>query len=726
VIERLGRLMPPMSRARLGAAALIAACGLAATGQSASADTTAPIESVAGTTLPSNGYTNDNSTFVASSCSPSGTCVSVGDYKDDSGYFQGLILTTNAGVPAAGGAVESSVTIDNVESGLGSIGCWSGTSCVAVGDYIDTSNHQQALLVPVANGVPGTAQEIQPPGAPSPNPVDTADPVASLRGIGCHASGVCVAVGIYHDTSGGYDAFEVTINNGIPGAAVEIPAPFNSAAQQFGLLSSISCQSNGTCVAVGEYAHDSGHTEAMVVPFTNGVAGAAYAAGSVPANSDPAQNRWLDEVACPASGTCSAMGGYVEASTGKDRTMVMPITAGVAGQGTEQLPPADSTDSEITEDQGMSCQPSGDCVAVGDYEISGSSTAAVAIPIKNGVPTGADEIQLPADAPSTPAARLDGVACPAAGTCMAGGRYMDRDGVFHAMTVSFDAGAVDSSVLASIPADPSSSQPFSKLATVGCASTSCVLVGSYSRVTDNLDMPFVLSAQAPLTIAPTSLPSGAVGTVYSQALSVAGAWGAYGSWSLQSGSLPADLSLNAQSGVISGTPSVASTSTFTVQLSSTTGAPLQTASQSYSVSIAAAPPSPPAPPAPPVVVAASPKLSLDTHTATVRANRFGLRLSCANAACAGTAKLRITQVVTVKHGKKKKHKRVTVVIGSASFSLAAGQAKTLTLTLNAAGRRALGRSHHLSVTVLDTMSGVKRTLGHLILKPAPVKHKKKH
>ena len=62
----------------------------------------------------------------------------------------------------------------------------------------------------------------------------------------------------------------------------------------------------------------------------------------------------------------------------------------------------------------------------------------------------------------------------------------------------------------------------------------------------------------PLTIATTSLPNGTVGTPYSTSLLGAGGV-APRSWSVVSGALPAGLNLNAATGVISGTPTVAVT-----------------------------------------------------------------------------------------------------------------------------------------------------------------------
>ena len=76
---------------------------------------------------------------------------------------------------------------------------------------------------------------------------------------------------------------------------------------------------------------------------------------------------------------------------------------------------------------------------------------------------------------------------------------------------------------------------------------------------------FTVSAPAAPTITTSSLPAGTVGTAYSQSLSASGGTTPY-SWSVTSGSLPAGLSLGS-GGTISGTPTSAGTSTFTVQVS---------------------------------------------------------------------------------------------------------------------------------------------------------------
>jgi hypothetical protein len=90
---------------------------------------------------------------------------------------------------------------------------------------------------------------------------------------------------------------------------------------------------------------------------------------------------------------------------------------------------------------------------------------------------------------------------------------------------------------------------------------------------------------ADLVLTTTSVPSGAVGTTYSTTLVVTGGIAPY-AWSITSGSLPAGLTLNAQTGVISGTPTAAGAFNFTAQVADAQ-TPADTATRAFSLSVSA-------------------------------------------------------------------------------------------------------------------------------------------
>ncbi|HKF20091.1 MAG TPA: putative Ig domain-containing protein [Candidatus Angelobacter sp.] len=88
----------------------------------------------------------------------------------------------------------------------------------------------------------------------------------------------------------------------------------------------------------------------------------------------------------------------------------------------------------------------------------------------------------------------------------------------------------------------------------------------------------------PLKITTTSLPAGTVGNAYSASLQANGGTPPI-TWSVSVGSLPAGLTLNASTGAITGTPTAAATTGFTVTATDTS-APVQSAQQALSIIVA--------------------------------------------------------------------------------------------------------------------------------------------
>ena len=99
-----------------------------------------------------------------------------------------------------------------------------------------------------------------------------------------------------------------------------------------------------------------------------------------------------------------------------------------------------------------------------------------------------------------------------------------------------------------------------------------------------------LIVNAPLTLGTTILPGGAKNQSYTATLVATGGTPSY-SWSLASGSLPVGLTLST-SGVISGAPTTATNSRFSVTVNDS-ATPPQSTTQSLSIAIASSPLTPP-------------------------------------------------------------------------------------------------------------------------------------
>ena len=109
---------------------------------------------------------------------------------------------------------------------------------------------------------------------------------------------------------------------------------------------------------------------------------------------------------------------------------------------------------------------------------------------------------------------------------------------------------------------------------IGTTTISATLAGVVGATT--------LTVQAaPLVITTTSLSNGVSNTVYMATLAASGGVVPY-TWSILSGTLPAGLTLNSGTGVISGTPTATGTFNFTVQVSDTGG---HTATRTLSITI---------------------------------------------------------------------------------------------------------------------------------------------
>ncbi len=109
---------------------------------------------------------------------------------------------------------------------------------------------------------------------------------------------------------------------------------------------------------------------------------------------------------------------------------------------------------------------------------------------------------------------------------------------------------------------------------------------SVQSATATVSMSVTVAAAAQLAISSSSLPSGTIGSAYSNLLQATGGTAPY-AWSITAGALPAGLSLASATGIISGTPTAIGTAHFTATVTDA-GSPAQTASVAISLVIAPA------------------------------------------------------------------------------------------------------------------------------------------
>ena len=437
--------------------------------------------------LPANAGTNPNAGLGAVSCASAGNCTAVGNYDDSSGHQQVLLLSETSGTWAAG--VEASLPANagtNPNPQLVSVSCASAGNCTAVGGYTDSSGHRQGLLLTETSGTWATGVE-----ASLPANANTSSNVG-LNSVSCASAGNCTAVGGYKDSSGHSQGLLLTETSGTWATGVEPSLPANANANPNADLGSVSCASAGNCTAVGNYndSYDSStvQDQGLLLTETSGTWATGVDA-SLPAGAGAAQYVILYSVSCASAGNCTAVGFY-EDSSFNNHGLLLSETSGTWAAGVEASLPAGACASTSAgnacgaggDSVGLgpvSCASAGNCTDVGYYTDSSGHRQGLLLSETSGTWATGVEASLPANANANPAASLDAVSCASAGNCTAVGFYTDSSGHRQGLVLSETSGTWAAGVEASLPAN-AGTNPNAHLYSVSCASAgNCTAAGQY-------------------------------------------------------------------------------------------------------------------------------------------------------------------------------------------------------------------------------------------------------
>ena len=231
---------------------------------------------------------NHTAQLVAVSCPPKGilaTCWAVGYYQSG-GVDTALIYRWNAGwtVPQ--------VTSPGSFATLSGVSCGAANACEAVGSYVNGSG----ITVPLAERWNGSSWTMQ----ATPNPGGATS--SSLAGVSCVPLGVCTAVGTYTASGGAAK----TLAERWDGTAWKIQATPNPGDGGMPALTSVSCGSPGSCMAVG-FSPVPLSAQAITSPLTESWTPASgWVIQSAPTVAQ--QDTELYSVSCTAANACMAVG----------------------------------------------------------------------------------------------------------------------------------------------------------------------------------------------------------------------------------------------------------------------------------------------------------------------------------------------------------------------------------------------------------------------------------
>ena len=314
--------------------------------------------------LPTNAAAQPYAQVSGLACHSAGNCVAVGDYQyGRSGNPQAFIAMESHGRWARAFAPRLPANAASPASAdLGAVTCTSDGSCEAAGSYQDSGGNVQTMaLAKPPSGPWGQATEIASP------PNAAGNPDAMMTGIACTARGSCVAVGSYSVSASQYAGMGAVEVRGAWHQAAQIALPRGAIRSTFTAITSVSCPTATQCLGVGQYAVSATQSRAMAVIESKGRFADAAPITAVPRGSSVLPSTYLLGVSCWPSGLCLAVGGGRN-SSGHSVAMYMNRSAGHWGAAFLAPPPGGTSGPrQLSVLYAVSCLGQFRCNAVGYY-----------------------------------------------------------------------------------------------------------------------------------------------------------------------------------------------------------------------------------------------------------------------------------------------------------------------------------------------------------------------
>jgi len=240
-----------------------------------------------------------------------------------------------------------------------------------------------------------------------------------------------------------------------------VPSP-NTSTSLDNDLAEVSCTSVSFCIAVGNANSPTHYLQTLVETFD----GTSWSIVSSP-NTSPTQPQYLNGLTCQSTTFCVAVGAY-EIEPGLTQTLALTYD----GTNWTITPSPNSSPQEVNILGTVSCTSTTNCVAVGTYVVATASRTLIE------TFDGANWVVTPSpNTADTEGNTLNGVSCVSPSSCEAVGNYADSDFVLHTLVEKYDG-----SSWAITPSPNTSETQDNSLLSVSCTSaTSCVAAGNTGK-----------------------------------------------------------------------------------------------------------------------------------------------------------------------------------------------------------------------------------------------------
>jgi hypothetical protein len=198
----------------------------------------------------------------------------------------------------------------------------------------------------------------------------------------------------------------------------------------------------------------------------------------LPANAGTIPQVSLGSVSCASAGNCTAVGGYRD-SSGNFQALLLGETSGTWATGIEASLPANAGADPQVSLGSVSCASAGNCTDVGGYTDTSGHYQGLLLSETSGRWATGVEASLPANAGTNPEVGLVSLSCASARECTAVGLYHNSSGRDEGLLLSERSGKWATGVEPSLPAH-AGTNPNAEVESVSCASAgNCTAVGFY-------------------------------------------------------------------------------------------------------------------------------------------------------------------------------------------------------------------------------------------------------